>query len=578
MKELKKSLPRRPQGALIRQKEVIKILLIISSLGLSSCIGLKNFSLGSEHPLTANTKVNKEEKILIPKAKLSLGTNLAGLFYWSTEFPFKDLFRMSSNWSTQGEGKWDTNEANKLDLDANGWVKSLHPEKKDHKYNSVVALIQLNAEKDYFRGEWIVLYEGEGEIEYGFAAQKNVALSKPGRDVISISIDSNNSGFYLKIKKTNPKNYIRNIRIIRAKDEKNYQTDIFNPDFIKRIKPFGTLRFMDWMQTNNSTQKNWQDRPTLKSATWHNFGAPVEVMVDLANKTNSNPWFTMPHQATDDYIKHFAQYVKAHLHPNLKVYVEYSNEVWNYGFQQANYAKQKGVVAFANLKADEHTKQMYWYSKRTTEVVGIWNQVFQNQKERIIGVMGAQSGNTWTAEQALKYAWSNSTKTSKDYGIKAIAIAPYFGNYLGASTAASQVQTWTTDQLFKEITVGGVLKNGPKGGALQDAYHQISNYVQLAKKYNLQLVAYEGGQHLVGYSGIENNQTITDLFIKFNQDPRLKGIYKQYITKWGQLGGGLFMNFTDINPSTKWGSWGVLETISQTSSPKYDALKELSQK
>jgi hypothetical protein len=32
------------------------------------------------------------------------------------------------------------------------------------------------------------------------------------------------------------------------------------------------------------------------------------------------------------------------------------------------------------------------------------------------------------------------------------------------------------------------------------------------------------------------------------------------------------MNFTDIERASRYGSWGVLEHVGQSSSPKYDAL------
>jgi hypothetical protein len=120
-----------------------------------------------------------------------------------------------------------------------------------------------------------------------------------------------------------------------------------------------------------------------------------------------------------------------------------------------------------------------------------------------------------------------------------------------------------------------LLNKGPAGGALQEAYNGIKDYAELAQQKNLQLVAYEGGQHLVGYGGAENNQALTNLFIDANRDARMGAIYQEYLTQWYQLGGGLFSNFSDIASSSKWGSWGSLEYVDQTSSPKYDALKAL---
>lgn len=57
----------------------------------------------------------------------------------------------------------------------------------------------------------------------------------------------------------------------------------------------------------------------------------------LANRVQQEPWFNMPHLATDDYITQFATLVRDNLASNLNVYVEFSNEVWNPMFEQHDY-------------------------------------------------------------------------------------------------------------------------------------------------------------------------------------------------------------------------------------------------
>ena len=96
------------------------------------------------------------------------------------------------------------------------------------------------------------------------------------------------------------------------------------------------------------------------------------------------------------------------------------------------------------------------------------------------------------------------------------------------------------------------------------------NYAS-AHVYNLPIVAYEGGQSFLGLQPIQHR------FAEF--------IYEQPIailvwesptpptsTVGRALGGTLFNHFTDIGTWSKWGYWGTLENVLQTSSPKYDAL------
>ncbi len=514
------------------------------------------------------------------KTETNIGTNLNGISDWSTQLPFIDGFRSSRPWLPQQPGVWHTNESDQLDLDANGWVKSLPNPEDGVEYVQVGTLLFREIEGNYPGGEYVILYEGKGTIEYDLDATRDPTASSPGRDVIRVN--PSESGIYLKITETDPNqtgNYLRNIRVVPTAFEQSYQTVLFNPTFLEKIQPFAAFRFMDWMKTNNSTQQEWRNRPTLEDATWSQAGAPVEIMVELANRTDSDPWFTIPHQATDEYVINFATYVRDHLDPNLKVYVEYSNEVWNPQFEQAQWVQQQAKQQWGQ---GNFGKGLEWFGKRTTEITRLWDEVFGPDKERVIGVMGAQAANPWTAQKALNYkAWAEPPLSHADYGIDAIAIAPYFGGGLGKPAHEAEVESWTADadgglgKLFDELTRGGVLPDGPPGGALQQAYQNMQNYVELAEQEQLQLLAYEGGQHLVGRGGVENNEAITKLFIEANRDPKMGEIYREYLSQWQELGGGLFMNFSDIAQPRKWGSWGALEYVNQESSPKYDALSNL---
>ena len=79
----------------------------------------------------------------------------------------------------------------------------------------------------------------------------------------------------------------------------------------------------------------------------------------------------MPINASDDYVRGFAAYVQAHLRPDLKIHVEYSNEVWNWAFPQAHYA-----LARAQETSGPNDNWMEWYGRRTAQIGKIWNEAF----------------------------------------------------------------------------------------------------------------------------------------------------------------------------------------------------------
>ena len=360
--------------------------------------------------------------VLPETSPIPVGTNLHRLADWSPQLPFLNGFKSARRWLTQDinvttneSGRfintWNTGEFSSLDLDNNGWVKSI-PEPEDEPQYTSVGTILYRDLGVYPGGKYVVLYEGEGTIKYDFDAQKDKSASTPGRDVIDVN--PSNAGIWLSITDTDPNetgDYLRDIQIMP--EEYEYaDNQIFNPDFLEKIQPFNTLRFMDWMATNNSQQGEWSNRPTPESSVFSGEIASVESMVELANRTDTDPWFTIPHQATDEYITNFAEYVKNNLDPELQVYVEYSNEVWNRDFDQGWWVENRGIEEFANSNVGDFGKRIDWYSKRTVEIAQMWDKVFDEDKARVIGVMSGQAANSWTAKRALGYHWAENPLSS----------------------------------------------------------------------------------------------------------------------------------------------------------------------
>jgi hypothetical protein len=522
------------------------------------------------------------------KLPLSVGIGLAGISDWSTQNPFLDAFKTSRAWIPQCEGgelgclasgQWDTGESKLIDLDANGWVKSLPPASAPPKFTRVATLLFRDIAGRYPLGRYLVLYDGEGKIEYKFVKQ-DLAASKPGRHVIIP--DGSNSGIGIVISQTDPQrngNYIRNIRVIPAAYEANYRAgEIFHPNFVTRLIPFKTLRMMDWMATNNSEQQTWQGRPRVAQASYaYQGGVPVEIMVALANKLQASPWFTLPHKANDDYVRNFATYVRDHLDPKLKVYVEYSNEVWNGMFQQQRWAEIQGKARWG---AKTEAAFMKWYGFRAAQVSQIWKQVFGAQANaRVLSVFATQTAWHGLETAGLNIQVTPGQPASKFFDV--YAIAPYVGSDLGSPQNQAKIKSWLGDpdggyvRLFRQMRMGDLLRSNPKdlGRSLSQLILDMRYHKQVAQKMGYALTAYEGGQHLVGHLGVENDQALTDFFIGANRHPRMYEIYQELLQAWKQAGGSTFMHFVDIGNPGKWGSWGALEYPTQPQgSPKYNAL------
>ena len=526
----------------------------------------------------------------IPK-NTSLGTNLSGVVDYSTQMPFIDHFKSARRWITQCkksdigcQGKWDTQEYQLLDLDENGWVKSLPKPEDAPEYTRVSTVMFQVGANNFPGGKYIVLYDGEGKIEYGPSVKKITSESRLGRDVIEVN-SSRKGGILLTITETDPRqtgNYIRNLKVIQAKQESLLnQGEIFNPLFLEKTKPFSTLRFMDWMRTNNSQQQEWQNRPRPTDASYTTNGVPVEIMVALANKLKKDAWFNMPHQATEDYIKNFADLVKKDLDPQLKIYVEFSNEVWNWQFKQARYAMEEAKKRWGQ----EGNARMDWYGMRTAQMCNIWKEVFADQKNRIICVISTQTGWKGLEKKVLNCPlWvAEGNQPCYQQGISAYAITGYFGGSLGVKKNQLVVKSWLnqTDggfsSAFKQLKQGGLFTD-KRQRSLEDTLKLFTYHQQVAKEKGLQLVVYEGGQHIVGVKAVKNDSQLNNFFIELNRRPEMYELYLELLNSWQQSGGGLFMHFSDIYRPNKHGSWGALENLEQPASPKYKALVDFIKK
>jgi hypothetical protein len=477
----------------------------------------------------------------IAQEKAPLGTNLAGIVSWNSQWAFVDVFKMSRAWISQCDGcNWG--EGGDLSLSPEGWVAELAP-------NQYATTIMMDEIQHFPQGEYTVLYEGEGLIQFGLNTV-NLISEEAGRIVIE---PNGNGAVYLEIHETNPANPIRNIRVIMPDFETTYESQPFHPLFLERLQGFEVLRFMDWMQINHSTVVTWEDRPQLSDANYE-LGVPVEVMVQLANTLGVDAWFNMPHQANDEYVRNFATYVRDNLNPELKAYIEYSNETWNSQFSQANYVIEQGTAL--GLSSDAFQAGFFYHSRRAVEMFAIWEDVFGGT-DRLVRVLASQAANSWTGEQVMDF---ENASAHAD----ALAIAPYFGAYLGDPSTMDTVANQSVDELIA----------ASREHVMGEVSDWITANVQATSQRGLELVAYEGGQHLVGYFGAEGNESLTSLFLAANRDPQMYEVYTEYLNRWHELGGGLFVSFSYVDGFSQWGSWGVLEYQDQAleDAPKYRAL------
>lgn len=485
-----------------------------------------------------------------PAADTVIGTNLHRVIDWGTAWPFVDIFKIARPWFSNRAGA-PFGQGGPLNLTPQGWVASLNP-------GQWADTIMFSSSAFYPAGQYVLLYDGEGTIQF-LSNSATITSQSPGRMVLNVT--PRVGGIELRLAATNPANPVRNIRLIMPGFEGTYQTQPFHPLFLERLARFKAIRFIDWMRTNGSPVVNWADRATLDSATQAtDRGVALEYMIQLANTLQANPWFNMPHAASDDYVRRFATMVRDQLNPSLRVYIEYSNETWNVQFGQAAYVQQRGMEL--GLAGDSFTAGLRYHARRAVEIFTIWEQVFGG-RNRLVRVLASQSVNPATGQQVMD--WQNAYQHAD-----ALAIAPYFGGRQGAPENVASTLRMTVDQVL-DVALASIRDNNPNGVRWQMTQNRAN-----AISRGLDLIAYEGGQHLVGFNGAENNEQLAALFIAANRHPRMRQLYLEYLNQWRMIGGGLFNHWNEVSGYSRFGSWGALEYQNQdpTTAPKYQALME----
>ncbi|HVF33791.1 MAG TPA: hypothetical protein VND91_00535, partial [Candidatus Saccharimonadia bacterium] len=223
------------------------------------------------------------------------------------------------------------------------------------------------------------------------------------------------------------------------------------------------------------------------------------------------------------------------------------------------------------------------------QICAIFRSVFGTQANRVACTLGAQAANSFTATEAADCPLAVARGLVQDRCLGAgdyVAIAPYFGNYLDGPSNADELASWTLDEMFLEIDQGGQIDdafadsstpctdNFPQVmtlpcpiGALEEVVPWLTAHRDAAQARGMRTVAYEGGQHLVGVLGVENNDAITNLFIAANRDARMGAAYAKYLASWRASGGELFVHFTLTFNYGRFGSWGALESLTQSPNP-----------
>jgi hypothetical protein len=307
-------------------------------------------------------------------------------------------------------------------------------------------------------------------------------------------------------------------------------TDPWQPQFLADLAPYHVLRFMDWNDTNASDnpQATWSTR-TQKTASQLQIPIAFEWQIDLCNREKKDYWLNVPHMADATYWTQLAELVYAELDPSLRVYLEWSNEVWNGGFPQEAYATSQAE----SLGLPGSIPSASYYVYAAVRVYAAFEAVFGKGSPRLVKVLAGQAA--WTGPcEAHMTALADSTINPTAEMPDVYAVAPYL-----TGTSISDLQ-----------------------GAIATTAGWITSTEGCVASAKLPVITYEGGSDSSAASG---NGCAT-----LQVDPGMQDLYVSYLSALSDAGlGGPFTQYTHVGSC-----WGLKPATSDTTdaSPKYQGV------
>lgn len=525
----------------------------------------------------------------------SMGVNLDKCKYNSTALIFKDLMKQSGaatgNYAAYG---WQTINSSTLAdtadtvtdyIGATGWPDVTLP--------TGTRTIETYM-RSYLTGSHTVLFDGAGTLIFRGAAVGTITASGQ-----TITVDTANTDIKMRVSATDVGTPINNIRVVPDAYVATYVAAPFYPDLITRLQTFalaGTravIRAMELTRTNGyKPVTGWANRSLT---TWNSqatgFGMAWETVCDLANEVGADLWVCIPHQYADADITSLAALLLTDLGTNLRVFVEFSNEVWNTSFDAYSHAATgTGAVEMGNaagFSGTDSQKAKKWYAKRSAEMFDLFKTAWGQSSFRLVKVLGTQASQTTVTDTILDY-FEETTIDAVNVNpngtkVNAVAIAPYFGAHtttgdrfgedIGANTGDSTYLTATDDALLTRI---------------QDNYMPLAVSFMQAQKNALaiwaaisskpytgaQLICYEGGASITSENATDQaNAALTARLSSLRTLPGFYDLVLYYLDQWENIGGTLFCWFHFCDAWVGADMFGAMQSLNPSPSEQtYNAI------
>lgn len=479
------------------------------------------------------------------------GVNANHIARYIPKHTFQDSFKECDTWFAPSVPGSPTA------VDANGFPTADWP---------VQTRLWTNGQGHYLAGTYTVIFAGTGQID--LTGDVTATITTSGQ-TFTVTTPTDTGVLFVITSSSASPNHVRNIKVVHSSFLATYATQPIDPTYAAFMASCGTIiRFMDPAGTNNSLQELWANRPTTTYFTQNSAssaqvgglarGMAIEHMIQLANLANCHVWYCVPHMADDDYVTQEATLFANGLNSNLKVYIEYSNEIWNGQFTgQFDYCKDQG--ALLGLGSNDTQNRHRFQKVRSIQIFDLFAAAFGGTS-RLVRVIAGQLTVPGVIQEAMNYNTSDNAK------VDVLSVTTYFMGTIGSPSGNPSGRKPTTlDHVFSDID----LERPSRLAVLDTLLAAIASYGK-------PMDSYEGMGALVATGTWAADQTLQGLFNDASRDPRMFDVYLRQIEDMAGKGIRTLMHYADIFAHTLTNSparWGLAEYVGQPTSetPKYNA-------
>jgi hypothetical protein len=480
-----------------------------------------------------------------------IGGNLDGLRDWSHSLTYVDLIKQSRQWGSPS----DPSDGNATFDPVTGWPT------KD--FGVLIASDSFD-----LGGTYLLYAKGDAEVSIpnrlpGLIVNKTYDSITNTLSALII-LPQGAAKMRLSFRNTTGPG-LQNISVLQPGYNLSSQSNITNL-MLAHLSRFNIIRFMEWMRTDDNSDVYWNDTTPFYWPLYTTKHNPWESIPLIANQLNKSAdvWINVPISASNDYVITLARLMLNQLRPDVNIYLEYSNEVWNPHFSQFivnSLAANDSVYNEGDpyhLNYDNISNLTYWSNRRiaaqTKRILDLFKTVFGNENvgqwKRVRPILGGQCSNSTMIIDTLDYM--NAIYGPPSSYLHGFALAPYL--YLGKYKDRTNL---TVDEVIDGFNTSLQVYLPEQGWSAQATLGVHATY---AAWYKLVVHGYEGGMNTAAGCG----NCSLDAKTNAQRDPRMTEICVTYLDGWYRFGFQALNWFhAGATRTTYTGSFGVLEDMRQ---------------